>query len=175
MFSGLFALIGRIMLALLFIVSGAMKLTDISGTAAYMASVNLPTNLALPTALFEVIGGLMIMFGIFTRLTAVFFAAFCLLTALLFHRETADPIQAAAALKNIAIAGGFLCLFAFDQKSYSFDAYRARRRRDAELANAADDRVVVATDRDNRDRPHNRFRDGVTNDSTQDYDRDRRI
>lgn len=175
MFSGLFALIGRIMLALLFIVSGAMKLTDISGTAAYMASVNLPTNLALPTALFEIIGGLMIVFGIFTRLTAFLFAAFCLLTALLFHRETADPVQAAAALKNIAIAGGFLCLFAYDQKSYSFDAYRARRRRDADNGVVADDRVVVTTDRDNRDRPHNRFSDGDTNDLTPDHNRNRRF
>ncbi len=142
MISGMFALIGRFMLALLFIVSGAMKLTDLSGTSAYMASANLPTNLALPTALFEIIGGLMIIFGVFTRLTALVFAIFCLLTALLFHRETADPIQAAAALKNIAIAGGFFCLFAFDQKSYSFDSYRARKRREAE------NRLVTQTDHD---------------------------
>lgn len=145
MISGLFALIGRIMLALLFIVSGAMKLADISSTTAFMASADLPTSLALPTALLEIIGGLMIMFGIFTRLSSLAFAAFCLLTALLFHRETADPVQAAAALKNIAIAGGFLCLFAFDQKSYSFDAYRARRQREA-AARLATRRDVNATD-----------------------------
>ena len=163
MFSGMFALFGRIMLALLFIVSGAMKLTDIPATSAYMASVNLPTNLALPTALFEIIGGLMLIFGIFTRLTAIIFAAFCLLTALLFHRETADPVQAAAALKNIAIAGGFFCLFAFDQKSYSFDSYRARRKRDVDSAlatrhdhnetayrNGERVRVETAQDRDRR-------------------------
>jgi putative oxidoreductase len=154
MVSGLFALIGRIMLALLFIVSGAMKMSDIPATAAAMASINLPTSLALPTALFEIIGGMMIMFGVFTRLTALAFAAFCLLTALLFHRETADPVQAAAALKNIAIAGGFLCLFAFDQKSYSFDAYRARRQREA------DDRLVTRNDYDLNDPTHNRFADG---------------
>lgn len=169
MLSGLFALIGRIMLALLFIVSGVMKLTDIPATASYMASVNLPTNLALPVAWFEIIGGVMIMFGIFTRLTALAFAAFCLLTALLFHRETADPIQAAAALKNIAIAGGFLCLFAFDQKSYSFDAYRARRRRDT------DARLATRTDHDVSDRAHNRFVDGHRTDTNIVHDRDRRI
>lgn len=169
MLSGLLAFIGRIMLALLFIVSGAVKLTDIPGTAAYMATVNLPTNLALPTALFEIIGGLMIMFGVFTRLTALVFAAFCLLTALLFHRETADPVQAAAALKNIAIAGGFLCLFAFDQKSYSFDAYRARRRRDA------DARVVDRTDHVHGDRPHDRITEGSRTDTNTVLDRDRRI
>ncbi len=137
MLSGLFATIGRIMLALIFIVSGAMKLTDIDGTGAYIATAGLPANLALPVALAEVLGGLMIVFGVFTRLTALVFAAFCLLTALMFHRETADPLQAAAALKNIAIAGGFLCLFAYDQKSWSFDAYRARRRREAEALRAS--------------------------------------
>ena len=131
MISGLFAFIGRVLLALIFIISGAMKLSDISGTGTYMASVGLPSGLALPAALFEVVGGLMIVFGIFTRLTALVFAAFCLLTALLFHRETADPIQAVMAFKNIAIAGGFLCLFAYDQKSWSFDSYRDRRRREA--------------------------------------------
>lgn len=137
MLSGLFAFIGRVMLALVFIISGAMKLTDISGTGTYMASVGLPSGLALPAALFELIGGLMIVFGVFTRLTALVFAAFCLLTALLFHRETADPIQAAMAFKNVAIAGGFLCLFAYDQKSWSFDSYRTRRRREAEARVAA--------------------------------------
>lgn len=137
MVSGLFAFIGRVLLALIFIISGAMKLTDISGTGTYMASVGLPSSLALPTALFEVVGGLMIVFGVFTRLTAIAFAAFCLLTALLFHRETADPVQAAMAFKNIAIAGGFLCLFAYDQKSWSFDSYRARRKREADARVAA--------------------------------------
>jgi putative oxidoreductase len=128
MISGLFAFIGRVMLALIFIISGAIKLTDISATASHMAGAGLPTSLALPVALFEIIGGLMIIFGIFTRLTALVFAAFCLLTALLFHRATADPMQAANALKNIAIAGGFLCLFAYVGKSWSVDAMRERRK-----------------------------------------------
>ncbi len=146
MLSGLFALIGRIMLALIFIISGAMKLTDLPGTGAYMAAVGLPAELALPAAILEIVGGLMIVFGIFTRLTALVFAAFCLLTALLFHRETADPIQAAMAFKNIAIAGGFLCLFAYDQKSWSFDSYRSRKRReaDARLAPTSDHPAVGA-------------------------------
>jgi putative oxidoreductase len=131
MFAGLFAVLGRIMLALIFIISGVAKLSDISGTATYMTTNGLPASLALPVALFEVIGGIMIVLGIFTRLTALAFAAFCVLTALLFHRETADAMQATAALKNIAIAGGFLCLFAYEGKSWSLDSYRARRREGA--------------------------------------------
>ena len=131
MLSGIFAFIGRVMLAAIFIISGAMKLGDIDGTGAYMASVGLPATLALPAALFELVGGIMIALGIFTRITALLFAGFCVITALMFHSETAVPAEAANALKNIAIAGGFLCLFAYDQKSWSFDSYRERRRREA--------------------------------------------
>jgi len=140
MFSGLIAFIGRVMLALIFIISGAMKLGDVSGTGQYMAANGLPANLALPAALFELVGGIMIVLGIFTRLTALVFAAFCLLTALLFHRETADPIQAAMAFKNVAIAGGFLCLFAHSQAAWSLDSMR-QRRRDEIIARKAAERA----------------------------------
>ena len=137
MFSGLFAFIGRIMLALIFIIGGVMKLADPAGTGQYMATVGLPANLAIPAAIFEIAGGICIALGIFTRIWSLLLAGFCLLTALLFHRETADPIQAAMAFKNVAIAGGFLCLFAYEGKSWSFDSYRARRHADAERRVAA--------------------------------------
>ncbi len=131
MLSGLFAFLGRLMLALIFIVAGAQKLSDLAGTGADMASVGMPSSLALPAALFELAGGICIALGIFTRIWALLFAGFCLLTALLFHRDFADQMQAVMAMKNIAIAGGFLCLLAYDQKSWSFDSYRARRKAEA--------------------------------------------
>lgn len=132
MFSGLFAFIGRIMLSLIFIISGAVKLADPSATSSALASVGFPTSLAMPAILFELIGGIMIALGVFTRIMSLVFAAFCLLTALLFHSETADAMQAAMAMKNVAIAGGFLCLFAYEGKSWSLDHYRARRRAEAD-------------------------------------------
>jgi putative oxidoreductase len=131
MFSGLFAFIGRLMLALIFIVAGAAKLADIAGTGQYMASVGLPANLALPAALFELIAGICLALGIFTRIFSLLLAGFCLLTALLFHRETADPMQATMAMKNIAMAGGYLCLFAYGQAAWSLDAMRQRRKDEA--------------------------------------------
>ena len=140
MFSGLFAFVGRIMLALIFIISGAFKLGDVGGTGQYMASVGLPANLALPAALFELVGGICVALGIFTRIWALLLAGFCLLTSLLFHRETADVLQATAAMKNVAIAGGFLCLFAYQGKAWSLDAMR-QRRRDEIVARRAVDRA----------------------------------
>jgi putative oxidoreductase len=130
MISGIFAALGRIMLALIFVVAGAAQLTDTQQTVALIGTAGFPASLAIPAALFQLICGAMIVIGIFTRLTALLLAAYCLLTAIIFHSETADPVQAAMAMKNIAIAGGFLCMFAYDQKSWSFDAYRQRRRED---------------------------------------------
>jgi putative oxidoreductase len=144
MFSGLFAVIGRVMLALIFILGGVIKLTDPSGTGQYMASADLPASLAIPAGLFELIGGLCIALGIFTRMWAFLLAGFCLLTALLFHRDFSDQIQATMALKNIGMAGGFLCLFAYNQKSWSFDSYR-QRRRDEEIARQASTSDHAAT------------------------------
>lgn len=130
--------IGRLLIALLFIVSGVNKLFDLSGTQEMLAAAGLPAMLALPTALFEVIAGLALVFGVVTRLVAVLLAGFCLATAFFFHNDFMDPTQAAMLLKNVAIAGGLLCLTGLDSVRWSYDAMRERRRaeHDAHLAEA---------------------------------------
>ena len=126
--NGFIALIGRILLSLIFILGGIGKLTTVASTGAYMASAGLPASLAIPAGLFELFAGLFILLGIFTRLTALLLAVFCIVTALLFHNNFADPMQQANFLKNIALAGGFLVLVAYNGVSHSFDSLRARRR-----------------------------------------------
>ena len=124
------AFLGRVLLAVIFIASGLGKLFDIAGTQTMLAAVGLPVGLAVPVALFELVGGLAVALGVLTRLFALLFAGFCLLTILFFHRDFADPVQSVMALKNLAIAGGFLCLFAHRQVVWSYDALRLRRRAD---------------------------------------------
>ena len=126
------AAIGRILLSLIFIVSGASKLFDPAATEAMIVSAGLPSGLAIPTGAFELIGGIAIALGFMTRLFSILLAGFCLVTALFFHREFTDPVQAAMALKNVAIAGGFLCLFAHSQMRWSYDSMRLTRK--AEIA-----------------------------------------
>ena len=126
------AAIGRILLALIFIVSGASKLFDPATTEAMITGAGLPAGLAIPTGAFELIGGIAIALGFMTRLFSILLAGFCLVTALFFHREFNDPVQAAMALKNVAIAGGFLCLFAHSQMRWSYDSMRLTRK--AEIA-----------------------------------------
>jgi len=156
------ALLGRILISLLFIVAGFGKLNGLEGTEQYIQSVGLPAGLALPTALFEIIGGLLILIGFLVRPMALLFAGFCIATSVLFHNDLADQTQVTAALKNLAIAGGFLCLFAYGNVAYSFDSIRAKRKQERELAKAnietvkADARADVAeakADNQRTDRP----------------------
>ena len=126
------AAIGRILLSLIFIVSGANKLFDPASTEAMIVGAGFPAGLAIPAGTFELIAGLAIALGFMTRLFAILLAGFCLLTAVLFHQNVTDPIQAAMALKNVAIAGGLLCLFAHSQMRWSYDSMRLTRR--AEIA-----------------------------------------
>lgn len=126
------ALIGRIMLSLIFIVSGATKLFNPAATEAMIVKAGLPPGLAIPAGIFELVAGLAIALGFMTRLVSMMLAGFCLVTALFFHHDFTDPMQAANAMKNVAIAGGFLCLFAHSQMRWSYDSMRLTRR--AEIA-----------------------------------------
>ena len=126
--NNLISLIGRILLAAIFIVSGFAKTADIGSTMNYMGGVGLPASLAWPVAIFEIVAGFGILFGFLTRIFALLLAVFCLMTALMFHNNFGDPLQVANFWKNIAIAGGFLILFAYGNVAHSFDDLRRRRR-----------------------------------------------
>ena len=130
--------IGRLFISLIFIVSGINKLIHVNDTTAAISAVGLPGALAIPTGLFELIAGVCIALGIAVRLWSVLLAGFVLATILFFHREFTDPMQAMAAMKNLAIAGGLLSLFGYGHTRWSYDALRQRRRdeiatRDAQL------------------------------------------
>jgi Predicted membrane protein len=120
--------IGRLFIAVIFLVSGINKLIHVSDTNAMIAAAGLPGGLAVPTGLFELLAAVCLIFGVATRLWSILLAGFVLLTILFFHREFTDPVQAMAAMKNLAIAGGLLCLFGYGQTRWSYDALRQRRR-----------------------------------------------
>jgi len=126
------AFIGRIMIAILFVYSGFGKLLDLAGTDSMIVGAGLPSGLALPAAIFEILAGLALGLGFMTRFAAILLAAFTLLAALFFHNQLSDPMQQVMALKNIAIAGGLLGVFAHSQMRWSYDSMRLERR--AEIA-----------------------------------------
>ena len=114
-------LAGRILLAVLFLMSGLSKLGAYSGTAAYMASQGVPGALLPLVIVTEVAGAAAIIAGWHTRVAAFLLAGFTLLSALLFHNNFADQMQMINFMKNVAIAGGFLLLVAHGAGRWSVD------------------------------------------------------
>jgi putative oxidoreductase len=118
--------LGRLLLAVIFLMSGIGKIAAPAATAGYIASVGLPlpyVGLVLAIVA-EVGGGLLLLVGYQTRLAAIVLALFSLAAALAFHNNFADQNQMIHFLKNIAIAGGLLQVAAFGAGSFSLDARR---------------------------------------------------
>ena len=128
--------IGRLFIALIFVVSGINKLIHVTDTGAMMSAAGVPGWLAIPTGLFELIAAACIALGIYARLFSLLLAGFVLLTILFFHRDFTDPAQAMMAMKNLAIAGGLLCLFGYGNTRWSYDALRRKRRDEIDAHNA---------------------------------------
>jgi putative oxidoreductase len=125
------ALVGRLLLALLFLIDGWQIVSNYSGTQGYMAAFGVPSAL-LPLVVLELIGGaILVAVGLFARLAALALASFCILTALIFHRNFADAehMEMVQFLKDLAIAGGFLTLAAHGAGAWSLDAWWFRGRR----------------------------------------------
>jgi putative oxidoreductase len=114
-------LLGRVLLATLFLLSGLGKLAAYSATAAFMSSAGVPGALLPAVIATEVIGALAIILGWKTRTVAVLLAGFALLTAIVFHRNFADQMQLIEFLKDVSIAGGFLLLVAKGAGQLSLD------------------------------------------------------
>ncbi|MBZ9852520.1 DoxX family protein [Mesorhizobium sp. CA13] len=119
-------LLGRILLAVIFLLSGFGKLSALSGTAAYFGGLGLPlpTVTALVVGLIELLGGLAILVGFQTRIAAWVLAIFTVATALVAHTGWADQMQMINFMKNLAITGGFLVLASSGAGAYSIDAKR---------------------------------------------------
>ena len=122
---------GRILLSLMFIMSGWGKITGFAGTAAYMASRGMPhPELLLPFAIaIELGGGLMLLTGWKARLAASAIFLFIIPTTLIFHNFWAADAASAQNqmihfMKNVTIMGGMLYVAAFGAGPLSLDNRR---------------------------------------------------
>ena len=120
------ALIGRALIAFLFIPAGIGKLMGFSGTVGYINSVGLPLpELGAAIAIIVELGlGVALLVGFKTRWTAIAMAIFTVATALFFHKYWSAPdamkmMQQINFNKNIAIAGGLLAIAAFGPGRFS--------------------------------------------------------
>jgi putative oxidoreductase len=85
----------------------------------------LPPVAAIVAVLVECVGGILLIVGYQTRLTGIVLAAWCIVTALVAHRNFGDQDQMIHFLKNVAMAGGFFQLAAFGAGRWSIDARRS--------------------------------------------------
>lgn len=119
--------IGRLFLSMIFIFSGFTKITGYAATQGYMESMGVPGMLLPLVIAVELFGGLAILFGFKARLVAILLVGFNIISALLFHQFWIDESQMNPFMKNIAMAGGFLMIFAHGAGAYSIDNNNHRR------------------------------------------------
>jgi putative oxidoreductase len=114
--------VGRVLIATLFLLSGWGKLAAYAATQAYMQQAGVPGGLLPLVILLELGGGFAIVIGLYTRPVALLMAGFSIVAAWLFHAGTADQMQQIMFLKNLGLAGGFLFLVANGAGRLSVDA-----------------------------------------------------
>jgi len=128
------ALVGRILIALLFIPAGFGKISGFAGTVGYATSVgmSMPTVAVAVGLLIELLGGLALLFGFGTRIAALALAVFTLAASFFFHAYWALPadqqmMQQLLFFKNVAVTGGLLAFAAFGAGAWSVDGARSGR------------------------------------------------
>ena len=119
--------IGRLFLSMIFIFSGFTKITGYAATQGYMEAMGVPGMLLPLVIAVELLGGIAILLGFKARLVAILMAGFSVVSALLFHQFWIDESQMNPFMKNIAMAGGFLMIFAHGAGAYSIDNNNHRR------------------------------------------------
>ena len=125
------ALVGRLLLALLFLPAGISKIGGFAGTVGYIASKGLPmpSVAAVIAIIVEVVGAVALIAGFGTRWAALALAGFTFIATFLFHNFWAMPaeqvmMQQLMFFKNIAVVGGLLVLAAHGAGAWSVDAKR---------------------------------------------------
>jgi len=131
--TGIVPLIGRILIASLFIPSGIGKLMGFDGATAYVAAAGLPLPAlgVVAAIVVEVLVAAALLVGWQGRWAALVMALFTIAAALAFHRYWAAPpeqqhMQNIQFFKNMAIAGGLLFVFSFGLGAWSLDARSGR-------------------------------------------------
>jgi putative oxidoreductase len=126
-------IIGRFLIALIFVLAGFGKLGTIGATAAQMAGRGVPyANILVWGAVaVELGGGLMLMTGLWTRCVALVLFFYTMALALIFHAYWAVPAaemraQHGAFFEHVAMMGGILYVVAFGAGPYSLDALMKR-------------------------------------------------
>jgi putative oxidoreductase len=143
--SSIIAGIGRILIGLLFIASGATKLLAFHATDSVIAFPGWPSAFAIPSGLFELVGGIVLALGLLTRLISILLIAYVILTIVMSGSQMSNSELAVLALQDGAIIGGLMAVIAaahmlwdyrdmqYRTQAYAADRDAAERLHEAEL------------------------------------------
>ncbi|WP_435626771.1 DoxX family protein [Candidatus Ferrigenium straubiae] len=122
-------LLGRLLIAFIFLFAGFGKITGFEGTVGYIASKGLPLPElgAIGATVVEIGGSLLLIVGWNTRLAAAALFVFTAMTALFFHNFWALPADQAQGqmihfMKNMAMMGGLLYVVVHGSGPISLDS-----------------------------------------------------
>ena len=113
--------LGRIFLSTIFLIEGFKKLFFREQTIEFMEAYGVPAILFIPSVIVEILFPLLIIVGYKTKVASLVMILFILTVTIIFHTDFSNEIQLITFLKNIAIAGGFLIIFARSTGKYSID------------------------------------------------------
>ena len=116
-----FALVSRIFISSIFLLSGYNKIFNYENTVEWMEGFGIPGFLLWPAIVLEIVLPILIIIGYRTQISAILLAIFCITTALIFHFDFANQMQTIAFLKNFALAGGFLFIAVHGPKEWSME------------------------------------------------------
>ncbi len=124
------ALVGRILMSAIFVWGGYVKLMSPVGTQAYFAhlGVAFPQLVWVIAMVIELIGGLLLLLGVQTRVVAAVLGLWSIATALAAHTNFADLDMQIHFMKNVAMAGGYAVLAGFGGGAYTLERLLARSR-----------------------------------------------
>jgi putative oxidoreductase len=114
-------LTGRVLISLIFLLSGINKIGNYEGTVGWMESLGVPGIFLIPAIILEIGAPISIMIGYKVKVSAALLSIFCIATAVIFHNNFSDQMQFISFMKNIALAGGFLFLVVNETKDFSLD------------------------------------------------------
>ncbi len=117
-------LIGRLLLAWIFLHEGAFLLLNYGASSAGIAKMGAPAFALAPVIALQLAAGLSIAIGCYTRCGALALGLFCLATAVQFHTNFAVRNELLHFEKDIAIAGGMFVLVVCGAGRWSVDGWR---------------------------------------------------
>jgi putative oxidoreductase len=113
--------VGRLLISLMFLMSGLNKIGNYSNTSGWMESMGVSSYLLPLVIILEILAAIAIIIGWKTKIAAFLLAGFCIISGIIFHSDFSNQLEIIMFMKNIAIAGGFLFLVVNGPGNFSID------------------------------------------------------